>query len=574
MTKPDATSSKWASYVPIIEVVRGYSRRDWPYDIVAGCILGIVTVPQAIAYAFLAGLPAEAGLYTCLVPTVIYAILGSSRHLVVGPVAVAALMVAATVGEYAPAFSNDYLDITTALCLEVGIILWALRLFRLGGIVNLLSHPVTTGFVNAAAILIIISQLAAFTGVSAVGSGSAFDQFSRLIDTWMEGANGAAIGLGFASLAAIWLTRHRAYRMFRGPRQHPISRTGPMFAVILSIAIVIAFDLDVATVGVVPAGLPSLTWPSFDFDLWLAIAPNAALIAVVAYVESYTVGKTLAARRQTRINSHQELIALGAANVGAALTGAYPVAGSFSRSGVNFSAGGRTPFSGLICAVLVVATLMWFTPLFEHLPHAALATIIIVSVFGLIDFSGLREHWSFYRADVVTHFAALFAVLVFGVAEGLLVGVAISVMLFVRRSSQPHIAVVGQLGETTHFRNIERFEEARTWPEMAIVRIDEALYFANVNAIESHLVKVIERKPSADHLLLVCSGINFIDTSGLEMLQRLCLRLERRAVRLHLSELKGPVRDQLHEVSWRDWLTGDVYHTTDEATAALLGASR
>ena len=565
MTKPD-----WTSYLPIVEVMRDYSRRDLPHDVVAGCILGIVTVPQAIAYAFLAGLPAEAGLYTCLVPTVIYAILGSSRHLIVGPVAVAALMVAATVGEHAEAFSNDYLDITTALCLQVGVILWLLRLFRLGGIVNLLSHPVTTGFVNAAAIIIIISQLAAFTGVASVGSGSAFEQFGALIETWADGANGMAILIGVASLTAIWLTRHRAYRVFRGERQHPISRTGPMFAVILSIALVALFDLDVATVGVVPAGLPSFTWPTFDLELWLAISPNAALISVVAYVESYTVGKTLAARRQTRINSHQELIALGAANIGAAMTGAYPVAGSFSRSGVNFAAGGRTPLSGLICAVLVVATLMWFTPLFENLPHAALATIIIVSVFGLIDFSGLREHWAFYRADVVTHFAALAAVLVFGVAEGLLVGVAISVMLFIRRSSQPHIAVVGQLGDTTHFRNVDRFDEARTWPEVAIVRIDEALYFANVNAIESHLVKVIERKPSADHLLLVCSGINFVDTSGLEMLQRLCLRLERRAVRLHLCEVKGPVRDQLRHVSWRDWLTGDVYRTTDEAIAAIV----
>ena len=317
-----------------------------------------------------------------------------------------------------------------------------------------------------------------------------------------------------------------------------------------------------------PAGLPSLALPPLELALWWDLAPNAALIALVAYVESYSVGKTLASRRQRRINSNQELIALGAANVGAALTGAYPVAGSFSRSGVNFAAGARTPVSTLVCAVVVAVTVAWLTPLFRYLPHAALATIVIVSVFGLFEFRAIRGHWKFYRADVFTHFVTFAGVLFAGVEAGLLLGVVIAVMLFVRRSSQPHIAELGRLGDTPHFRNVERFE-VQTWRHVKVVRVDESFYFANANKIESRLSRIVERQPRLEHMVLVCSAVNFIDTSGLEMLERLNFRLRRFNVRLHLCEVKGPVRDQLDTIGLTDWLSGKVYQTTDDALFEL-----
>lgn len=554
---------RWPRYVPFIEVAREYRRGDLPHDLVAGCVLGVVTVPQAIAYAFLAGLPAQAGLYACLVPMVIYAFLGSSRHLVVGPVAVAALMVAAALGEHAPAYSADYARLATVLCLEVGVLLWLLRALSMGGIVNLLSHPVITGFVNAAAVLIIVSQLAAFTGVTPASGGSALEQASRLGEA-IRDADLAAVGVGVASLGLIWLVRHYGSLVGSWKGDHPVRRTGPMAVVLAATLAVVVFELDIATVGHVPSGLPTLSLPPLDVAIWWDLAPNAALIALVAYVESYSVGKTLASRRQLRINSNQELIALGSANIGAALTGAYPVAGSFSRSGVNYAAGARTPVSTLVCAVVVGVTLMWLTPLFRHLPHAALAAIVIVSVFGLIEFSAIRDHWRFYRADVFTHFVTFVGVLLAGVEAGLLLGVIIAVMLFVRRSSQPHIAVLGRLGDTPHFRNVERYD-VRTWRHVATVRVDESFYFANANKIESRLSRMAERRPRLEHMVLVCSAVNFIDTSGLEMLERLNFRLGRFDVRLHLCEVKGPVRDQLDTIGVNDWLSGSVYQTTDDA---------
>ena len=558
---------RWPRYVPLIDVVREYRRDDLPHDLVAGCVLGVVTVPQAIAYAFLAGLPAQAGLYACLLPMVLYAVFGSSRQLVVGPVAVAALMVAAALGEHAPAYSNRYAEIATILCLQVGILLWLLRAFQMGGIVNLLSHPVISGFINAAAVVIIVSQLAAFTGVVPAGGGSAVEQATRLWEALPE-ADLKAVGIGLASLVVIWIVRHYGRFVGSWAGDSPIRRAGPMAVVLLATLCVAVFGIDVETVGHVPAGLPTLALPPLELALWWDLAPNAALIALVAYVESYSVGKTLASRRQRRVNSNQELIALGAANIGAAFTGAYPVAGSFSRSGVNFAAGARTPVSTLVCAVVVAVTVAWLTPLFRHLPHAALAAIVIVSVFGLFEFHSIRGHWKFYRADVFTHLITFAGVLLAGVEAGLLLGVVIAVMLFVRRSSQPHIAELGRLGDTPHFRNVERYE-VQTWRHVKVLRVDESFYFANANKIESRLSRIVERQPRLEHMVLVCSAVNFIDTSGLEMLERLNFRLRRFNVRLHLCEVKGPVRDQLDTVGVTDWLSGKVYQTTDDALFEL-----
>ena len=556
----------WTRFVPIIDSVREYRRVDFGYDLVAGLVLGVVTVPQAVAYAFLAGLPAQAGLYACLAPMVIYALLGSSRQLVVGPVAIAALMVAATVGEHAPAHSDAYLGITTILCLQVGMLLWLLRLFQMGGIVNLLSHPVITGFVNAAAILIIISQLPAFTGIAMDDGGNPVDSLLRL-GSAIGSLDPVAVGVGVATLAVLWLVRRYA-GLSMHDRDHPVGRTGPMIVAIAGTGVVAVFGLNVETVGFVPAGLPELTLPPFDLALWLDLAPAAAMIALVTYIESFSIGTTLASRQRSRVDASQELVALGAANIGAAFTGAYPVAGSFSRSSVNAAAGARTSVSALVCALVIVVTLLWLTPLFEDLPHATLAAIIIASIVGIIDFSMLREHWRFFPADVLVHFLALGGVLLLGVQGGLLLGVGAAIVLFVHRSSRPHIAVVGRLGDSAHFRNVDRYA-TETFPHVAAVRVDENLYFANANQVEDRFLAIVERHDEARHLVLVCSAINFIDTTGLEMLRRLNHTLKNLGIALHLSDVKGPVRDQLESTSLAGELSGNLYLTTDEAMREL-----
>ena len=580
----------YSDYIPIVAVVRSYRRQDFPHDLVAGLVVGVVTVPQAVAYAFLAGMPPEAGLYACLVPMVIYAMLGSSRQLVVGPVAVAALMVAATVGEHASAYSDAYVGITTALSLQVGLFLWLLRAFQVGGIVNLLSHPVVSGFVNGAAVLIILSQLGAFTGTTA---GAPLDDGAL---AWLAtnarslvDVHPVALTVGVASLIAIWAIRRYGTSRLRfrrradiqALREQPWTRAGPLLVAIVATAAVAAFDLDIAVVGSVAAGLPGLTIPVLDAALWLDLAPNAALIALVAYVESYSVGKTLASRQRQRIDSNQELIALGAANVSAAFCGAYPVAGSFSRSSINHAAGARTPMSLLVCAVIIVVTLLWLTPLFANLPQAALAAIVIASVAGLIDLRAVRDHWRFYRPDLLTHFATFGGVLFGGVEVGLMLGVGMAIVLFMRGSARPHIAVVGRLGDTPHFRNVDRYE-VRTWPHLVAARVDESFYFANADMIESRLAELVERPQASDddpsgqrveHLLVVMSAVNFIDTTGLEMLQRLTFQLTRRGIAMHFSEVKGPVRDQLEHVAVDEWLSGQVFQTTDDAFNALTDAA-
>ena len=558
-----------ARHFTIVAVLRSYRREDVPHDLIAGLVLGVVTIPQAIAYAFLAGLPAQAGLYACLAPMVIYAVLGSSRQLVVGPVAIAALMVAATVGEHAAAYSDQYLAIVTVLSLEVGVLLWLLRALQLGGLVNLLSHPVISGFVNAAAILIVVSQLGALTGIGTPPDTGAAAQLAGLLGS-LGALDGATLLLGLASLAVLILAARYARNLVRAKSaDHPITRVGPVLVALGATAAVAALGLDVETVGFVPAGLPVLTIPSADPALWWDVAPNALLIALVAYVESYTVGTTLAARKLERLDGNRELIALGAANLGAAFSGAYPVAGSFTRSSVNVAAGGRTPVSVLICAAVILTTLLWLTPAFKHLPHAALAAIVITSVSGLIDFRTIRHHWRFYRPDVVTHFATLAGVLLAGVEAGLVFGVSIAVVLFVRGSSRPHIAVVGRLGDTAHFRNVERYD-VRTWPHVVGVRVDESLYFANANQIETRVWSLSGAgEGRTEHLVLVMSAVNFIDTTGLQMLQRLNDRLGKARIKLHLCEVKGPVRDQLDRIAPNYWLTGNVFRTTDDAFKAL-----
>jgi SulP family sulfate permease len=559
------------NFFPLIDTLAHYKRRDFGHDLFAGLVVSVITVPQAVAYAFLAGLPPQAGLYAAIVPPLLYAVFGSSPSLAVGPVAVIAIMVAEAVRVHADAFSHAYLGVTAVICLQAAVTLWLLRVTNMGGIVNLLSHPVISGFINAAAIMIILSQLPAFTGIPAV-DGSPFTQAQHLA-TDLSALNPVTLVVGCASVALLWLVQRFAFYLVlpflrRVGRNHPITRFGPMVVAIAAIGAVVAFGLDrdyaVATVGPIVGGLPTLSWPPFDFALWLDVMPASAMIALVAYVQSFSIGTQLARRKRQRLNPNQELIALGAADFGAAFTGGMPVAGSLSRS----TGGGRTPLTGVFCALFVLVTVLWLTPFAARLPHAALAAIIILSVSDFIDFSPVYRYWKFYRHDSITHIAALLGVLLFGVERGLLIGILVAIALFVRRSSRPHIAIVGRVGDSAHFRSELRYQVA-THPHVMAVRIDENLYFANANLVETRLLRLVSRNPKIRHLLLVCSAINFIDTSGLEMLERVDRELIRRDVQLHLSEVKGAVMDQLNASDLPQELSGRIFFTTDAAMREL-----
>lgn len=563
----------WQGYVPLAPILANYRRVDFNHDLVAGLVVGMVTIPQAVAYAFLAGMPPQAGLYACLVPMILYAIFGSSRQMVVGPVAVAALMVAATSGQYAPKYSDAYVAVTTIICLQAGLILLLLRLSRMGGLINLLSHPVITGFVNAAAILIIISQLSGFTGIHVENGNQPFTMLAGIVEQ-IDQIHGPTFIIACLSLGLLVVFPHLcrfAARMlgFQLGDNHALTRIGPMVVAILGVILVTSLDLGelLETVGPVPSGLPGLTIPPLSpelFSLWLDILPASAIIALVSYVESYSIGTTLAVRRQTRVNAHQELIAIGAANIGAAFTGAYPVAGSFSRSSVNFYAGARTPVSSLVCALVIILVLLFITDLFEFLPTSALAAIVMISVVGLMDLKNGPHHWRLHREDAITEYATLALVLFMGVEIGLIAGVALSIAFFIRTSSRPNITQVGRMGDTQIFRSIKRFD-VQTLSNVLALRVDENIYFANATQIEDKFMKRAQRRKSTRHLLVVCSSVNLIDATGIQMLHRVNANLEKSGVRLSLCDVKGRLMPRLEKAGLTESLTGGIFMTADRA---------
>ena len=549
---------------------------DLNHDLVAGLVVAVISVPKSMAYAFLAGLPPQAGLYACLLPMLAYTVLGSSRHLVVGPVAVAALMVAAAIGQHAPGFEGGPMAVTTVICIEAGIFLLVLRLTQMGGIVHLLSYPVITGFINAAAVLIILSQLNGFTGIHKEEGVIPIAALWGLI-TNIGSLNPATLTLAVGSLALIWGARRYGDRL--GGRIWPalkgsaaVSRAGPLVVLLLTTLVVALFDLDlnfgVATAGHVPGGLPEFTLPPLDPLLWLQVMPSAAMIAAVVYVESYTIGSSLAVRERTRLDNPQELLALGVANLTAGFSGATPVAGSFSGSSVNYQSGARTPVSSLTCVLVILAVLMVATPLFKDLPQATLAAIVIISVVGLIDLGSVYRHWRFYREDGVTELVTFVTVLAFGVEGGLIAGVLLSIAFFVRRSSRAQVTLVGRVGESGSFRAVRR-HDAQTREHIAAIRVDENIFFANANNIETRMLRIIGGRPATDQVVLVCSAINVIDVSGVEMLARLNDTLNQQGIRLHLSDVKHSVLDQLERSRLMAELTGRLFFSTAEAMSTL-----
>lgn len=560
--------------VPIVDTLRTYRRTDLTADLSAGIIVGIISIPQAVAYALLAGMPPEAGLYACLLPLMLYAVFGTSPHLMVGPVAMTALLVASAIGTFAAPEGREPAAVAAVLSIEAGLLLWLLRAMRMSGLVNLLSHPVLSGFVSAAAVLIILGQLQALIG-SALGMGHIFDLTQ--LPNMLTNANGAAALIGGSSLFFLFALQKIGPALLRRiglglTAAQWIARTGALVVTVVTTICVVAFDLNrsagVAVVGAVPPGLPGFALPSLDAALWRALLPTAALVAIIAFIESYSIGTTLAARRGARVDAGQELIALGAANIGAGLTGAYPVAGSFSRSGVAFQTGARTAVSGLFCAAVIVAALLFLTPWIGRVPMAALAAIIIVSVFSLIDLRGIRRHWRGHRADSLTQLITFGVVLAVSVEAGLLVGIGLSIAFFLRQSSRARMTLVGPVEGTGQVRDVERYPiEAST--KVLTLRIDEDVFFANASPIEDGVLERISQQPGYRHVLLVGSSINRIDSTGAEMIARLSRNLAVAGIKVHLSDIKGPVLQELESAGVTRALTGQIFFSAEQGLRSL-----
>ncbi|GAA5053758.1 solute carrier family 26 protein [Erythrobacter westpacificensis] len=562
-------------YFPILDWGRTYNGEALSSDMVAAVIVTIMLIPQSLAYALLAGLPPVVGLYASILPLVAYAIFGTSRTLAVGPVAVVSLMTASAVGAVAAQGTAEYLEAAITLAALSGVMLLVLGVLRMGFLANLLSHPVISGFITASGILIATSQLRHVLGVQ--GGGDTWPDMLGSLAANIGNVNPWTLAVGVPAVIFLFWVRKGLKPMLIGmglpPKAADIAaKAGPVLAVAVSIVAVIAFDLagkGVNITGEIPSGLPPFAMPSTDVSLIQQLIVPALLISIIGFVESVSVAQTLAAKRRQRISPDQELIGLGASNVASAFSGGYPVTGGFARSVVNFDAGAQTPAAGAFTAVGIALASLFLTPLLFSLPIAVLAATIIVAVLALVDLKTPKQLWTYSRADFAAHVATIGITLVAGVEMGVIAGVSVGLLLYLWRASRPHAAIVGRVPETEHFRNIER-HKVFTADHVLSIRIDEALTFLNARWLEEYVLEQVADRPRVRHVILMCSAVNEIDASGLESLEAINHRMQDAGIKLHLSEVKGPVMDRLQRTHFPDELSGKVYLSQSRAFEEAL----
>lgn len=559
---------------PGLDWTHGYDRATLSSDLVAAVIVTLMLIPQSLAYASLASLPPQVGLYASIAPLLFYAAFGSSRVLAVGPVAVVSLMTAAAIGDLAQAGSPAYGLLAITLAFISGAMLLLMGLLRLGFLANFLSHPVISGFITASALLIAAGQLKVILGIQVPGHNF-FESLPALI-LQLPNAHALSAAIGLGTVAFLFWAKRGVKPLLRllglGPRlADALARAAPVAGIAVTAVLTWAgqwHEQGVRIVGTVPQGVPPLTLPSWDLALWQQLAVPALLISVVGFVESVSVGQTLAAKRRQRIEPDRELVALGASNLGAALTGGFPVTGGFARSVVNFDAGAQTPAAGIFTAMGIFLAALLLTPALYFVPQATLATTIVVAVLSLVDLHTLRSTWAYSRRDFSAVIVTLLLTLAAGVEAGLVGGVVLSLLLYLYKTSRPHIAEVGLVSGTEHFRNVLR-HKVQVSSQLASLRVDESLYFANARVLEDRVNALVSERPELRHLVMQCSSINDIDASALESLEAIDQRLRDAGLCLNLSEVKGPVMDRLQTTNFLKHLSGKVYLTHYQAVSEL-----
>ncbi|WP_444921756.1 SulP family inorganic anion transporter [Microbulbifer sp. CnH-101-G] len=542
-------------------------------DAVAAILASMMLMPQALAYAALAGLPPYLGLYAGLLPLVGYALFGSSSVLSVGPVAILALMTASALAPIATPGSAEYINGAILLALLSGIMLLLMGFLGLGSLSNLLSLPVVNGFVSGAAVLIIAGQIAPLLGIKSEGH-TALEILLSTIDNGPLSDPDAAL-MGLIALSSLIIARLGLPFLLRtlgveATRAKLLSRLAPMLVVLLSIALTTIFhwEQDLPVVGEIPAGLPDFTLPVLNFSMIYELLLPALIIALLGFVESLSVAHTIALRRGEKLDANAELRGLGTANLLSAFSGGFAVTGSFARTAVNDEAGAKSPLSGIIAAMLIALVLLYATKVFTELPVCVLAATIIVAAANLIDLRALAQHWHYDRTDGLAMGGTLLGVILFGVEAGIGLGVGLSFATLIWRASRPHIAVVGRVPGTEHFRNVLRYT-VKTQPDILFLRIDENLFFSNISAVEDRLFAEVKRQKSLHDLVLILSSVNRIDSTATERLQQVNQDLLERNIRLHLAEVKGPVLDRLGRSKLLQELTGRVFLSAYIAELAL-----
>ncbi len=541
--------------------LRGYRRADLSGDFVAGLTTGVMLVPQAMAYALLAGLPAATGLYASTVPLVVYALLGTSRQLAVGPVAMVSLLVAAGVAELASPGTPEYVRYAALLAVMVGAVQAGLGVVRLGAAANFISHAVVTGFTSAAAIIILLSQLKHLLGVKVGATESTLRLVSEL-GQQVPHVNPPTLAVGAVSIVLLAVLRAKSPRA-------PAALVAVVAGTLATWGLGLAAS-GVAIVGAVPAGLPVLSPPPLMIDAVVRLAPVALTIAFVGFMESVAVAEMIAARERYKIEPNRELVALGCANVAAGVLLGYPVTGGFSRTAVNYQAGARTGLASLVTAGVVALTLLVLTPLFHYLPQAVLAAIVVVAVAGLVDARAVRRLFRVKPGDGWVALVTVVATLGVSVEAGILTGVALSLVQFLWRSAHPHIAELGYVAGEDAYLNIARFPEAVQYPEALLLRVDAALYFANMGFVEGRLRACLVDRPIVKWVVLDLSGVNDIDASAVYAMEELIASHRERGITFVFAGMKGPVRDIVSRAGW-DEATGHwlACHSVPDALARI-----
>jgi len=564
--------------LPILGWLPAYRWAYLPADLIAGLTLGVIAIPQSMAYALLANLPPQAGLYAAMVTPIAYAVFGTSRALSVGPMAVVALLTGNLVTQFAAPQSPQAVQIALCAALLVGAIQVVLGALRMGFVVNFLSYPVLSGFTTAAVIVIVLSQAKYLLGVSLTGPAPPLFEAIHLVEA-LPRANPVALAMGGASIAVMlvfnrrvgrWLTRAGSAEVVAGL----VARTGGLVVVSIGTLLTWLLRLDEAAglqiVGQVPTGLPPLSTPFVPTDALGAIAPSLLIITAISYLGSVSIAKSLASRQREKVDADQELIALGAANIAAALTSGLPVSGSFARSAVNVASGAVTQLSSLFAALVIACVLLLFTPLLYYLPQTVLAATIVATVISLPDLELIRRAWRYSRADWLTLMVTLVGALLLSVEAGLLLGVLFALAVHLWITSRPHITVIGRLEGTETYKSVERYT-VKTCPHVVALRIDESLYFATASALEDALLNAALDHPQATHIVLDCSAVNRIDLSALSTLEMVDHQLKAIQVTLVLASVKGPIYRQLLKSGFVARFGPERFYLSTHAAMQALG---
>jgi SulP family sulfate permease len=566
------SKSKLLHKLPAWAWLSHYTPVKFKSDVLAALIVVAMLVPQGMAYAMLAGLPPIMGLYASILPMIIYALLGGSSTLSIGPVAIISMMTFATLNPLFEVGSPVYIEAATLLALMVGIISLLLGLFRFGFLIQLISHPVIQSFIIASALLIAFGQLKFLVDLPLKANN--LPEFVSSLLQYFPLLHVPSLIFGLLSIGLLIylpkLLKSQAVQSRIGSTDFLV-RAVPLILVCLGIAAIVFLDLKlqgIKTVGAIPSGFPPLSFPHWNWELVMTLLPGASMIAMISFVESLSIAQATALQQRSHLNSNQELIALGLANISAGVSSGFPVTGSLSRTVVNADAGAKSPMAGVLSSILIIFVSLFFTGFFEDLPLTILAATIIVSIWKLVDFQPFVDAWRYSKADGLAMWITFLGVVLIDISTGLIIGIVSTFVLMVWRISRPHIAVVGLVEGTQHFRNIQR-HQVSTSDRVLSLRIDENLTFLNANSFKGYLINEISLNDQLQHVIINCSSISAIDLSALEMLEDLNAELAKLDIRLHFAEVKGPVMDKLQASKLMTHLSGRIYLTHFQAIQDL-----